>query len=141
MKKRYLKTIEDIDALRNTDTKIYKDGSTGYHKFVNGVLCFFNTDSAYAFYNVTMDFNQVESKLYIEVEEEPSEDYWIGKLGWFWDEYMTTEKFIDVLKSIDKDDTFKYLAKADSCHYQFFSPLTPEEVAKYTGYKVVNDKM
>lgn len=140
MKKRYLKTIEDIEALRGTDTKIYKDGSTGYHKFVNGVLCFFNTDSAYIFYNVTMDFNQKGSNLYIEVEDELSFEDDIGKLGWFYDEYMIKEKFIDSLASIDKEAAFKYRAKADRLHYQFFQPLTPEEVEKYTGYKVVKEE-
>lgn len=135
--KKYLKTIEDIEALRNTDTKIYKDGSTGYHKFVNGVLCFFNTDSAYIFYNVTMDFNQVESKLYIEVEDEPSEDD-IGKLGFFWDEGAEEDGKVSSLKTFNKNDVYKYETRDTVC-YMNFRLLTPEEVEKYTGYKVVKE--
>lgn len=38
MRKKYLKTIEDVEALRNTGTKIYRDNGRGYFKFVNG-LC------------------------------------------------------------------------------------------------------
>ena len=66
---------------------------------------------------------------------------YIGKLGWFWDELSERKKFIDVLASIARDDGiyFKYLAKADNCHYQFFQPLTPKEVEEYTGYKVVKE--
>ena len=133
MKKRYLKSIEDIEALRNTDTKIYKDNTTGYHKFVHGVLCFFNTDSAYAFYNVTMDFNQVESKLYIEVEDEPSEDL-VGRLGWFWD---TNEKdsTIGILYMIRENSNYPYVRSGTAFCFAHFRPLTPEEVEKYTGYK------
>ena len=137
MRKKYLNTIEDVEALRNTDTKIYKDTATGYYKFVNGVLCFFNTDSAYMFYNVTMDFNQVESKFYIEVEDEPSEDD-IGKLGVFSNCYGF-EGEVGVLERIVEGD-HPYLS-VSLYQYKYFRPLTPEEVEKYTGYKVVNNEM
>ena len=134
--KKYLNTIEDIEALRNTDTKIYKDNATGYYKFVNGVLCFFNTDSAYAFYNVTLDFNQVESKLYIEVDEQ---DY-IGKLGVFWDDDGDADDGeIDMLEEIGDKYSYRYFARYEDCSYQHFRPLTPEEVEEYTGYKVVKE--
>ena len=71
------------------------------------------------------------------VSDERSE--YIGKLGWFWDEYETRQKFIDVLASIDGDYGFIYLAKADNCHYQFFQPLTADEVEKYTTFKVTQE--
>ncbi|MBR6552325.1 MAG: hypothetical protein IKT89_05735 [Clostridia bacterium] len=58
-------------------------------------------------------------------------------MGWFWDEDITEQTFIDVLESIDEVDSFKYIAQADGCHWQHFRPLTPEEIEKYTGYKVL----
>lgn len=137
MKKRYLKNIDDIEALRNTDTKIYRDNGRGYFKFVNGVLCSFTKNNELSMYNDGLPC--LSQDYYIEVEDEPSEDD-IGKLGWFLDEYREKEKFIDVLASIDKDATFKYKGKADGRYYQFFRPLTPEEVEKYTGYKVVKEE-
>lgn len=42
MKKRYLETVEDVLALKDTDTKIYAESSAGHYKFVKGVLCRFN---------------------------------------------------------------------------------------------------
>lgn len=41
MKKRYLKTVEDVVALKDTDTKIYAENVHGYYQFVNGVWCGF----------------------------------------------------------------------------------------------------
>lgn len=138
MRKKYLKNIEDVEALRNTDTKIYKDGSTGYNKFVNGVLCFFNTDSAYIFYNVTMDFNQKGSNLYIEVEDEPSEED-IGKLGWFWDDDDDIGTGLCLMDRLDEIDEGRFYAVDVGGYYKHFRPLTPEEVEEYTGYKVVKE--
>jgi hypothetical protein len=70
-----------------------------------------------------------------------TEDYseYVGKLGWFWDELSERQKFIDVLKRIDEKDSFKYLAKEEGCHYQFFSPLTADEVEDYTTFKVIQE--
>lgn len=134
MKKKYLTTIEEILALRDTDTKIYKDNATGYFKFVEGVPCFFNTDSLYLFYNCTIDFSQKDSKLYIEVEE-PGEEVTkkdIGCLCAFWD-FHKDDKQVGVLVSLDSDacpyhDGYTY--------YQHCRRLTPTEVAEITGYKV-----
>ena len=140
MHKRYLKNIEDIEALRLTDTKIYeKHYTNSYWKFVGGVLCKFYTDTNGFTYNTSFTIDN-NSHFYIEVEDEPSEDY-IGKLGWFWDTRTEEEKFIDVLASVDEEGCFNYEAKSDRNLYQFFRPLTPEEVEKYTGYKVVNNEM
>ena len=139
MKKKYLKTIEEIEALRNTDTKIYREyqSSIGYYKFVNGVLCSFTTIDELFMYNAGLSWNIQE--YYIKVEDEPSEDL-IGKLGWFWDKYREEEKFVDVLKSINKEACYKYMARINGCTYQFFRPMIPEEVEKYTGYKVVKEE-
>ena len=130
--KKYLKRIEDIEALRNTDTKIYRDNHRGYFKFVNGVPCLF-CDTSDVFYNATIDFNEVNSELYIEVEEEIDESY-IGKLGWFSDD--VNDWCVDVLDGISKGKYFEYKSKRTGHWYAFFKPLTPKEVEKYTGYKV-----
>ena len=136
--KKYLKTIEDIEALRNTDTKMYKDNNGDYYKFVNGVPCFFGHDSI-VFYNVTIDFDEVERKLYIEVEDEPSEDL-IGKLGIFSDDGEDCLDVIDILMSKNEDDVYRYQTKKGGYWFKHFRPLTPEEVEEYTGYKVVEEK-
>lgn len=83
MKKKYLKTIEDIEALRNTDTKIYRDNGRGYFKFVNGVLCSFTINDELSMYNDGLSC--VIQGHYIEVEDEqaPAPEDYIGKLGLF----------------------------------------------------------
>ena len=81
MSKRYLKNIEDVETLRNTDTKIYVENHGGYYKFINGFLCYFHSDGKDFQYQVGLWLSQ---EPYIEVEDEPSEDY-IGMLGRFWD--------------------------------------------------------
>ena len=134
MSKKYLTTPEEILALRDTDTKIYKDNSTGYFKFVRGVPCFFNTDSLYLFYNCTIDFSQKDSKLYVEVEEPVKEvlEEDIGKLCWFWD-FTEDDKQIGVLVELDTDscpynDGYTY--------YRHCRRATPAEITEITGYKV-----
>lgn len=136
MKKKYLKTIEDIEALRNTDTKIYREyqSSIGYYKFVNGVLCSFTTIDELFMYNAGLSWNIQE--YYIKVEDEPSEDL-IGKLGWFWDDDEDV-KCVDVLNDISTGNG-RFEGQTDGW-YDHFRPLTPEEIEKYTGYKVVKEK-
>lgn len=136
MQKKYLKTSEDVEALRNTDTKIYEECHTNiYWKFVNGVLCKFYTNMDGFTYNTSFTIG-THSNFYIEVEDEPSEDY-IGKLGWFWchDEDL---KVVDVLKSISTGNG--RFERQTAGWYLNFRPLTPEEVEKYTGYKVVKEE-
>ena len=43
--KKYLTTPEEVLALRDTDTKIYTEGDTGYYQFIQGVLCYFYDDN------------------------------------------------------------------------------------------------
>lgn len=135
--RKYLKTIEDLEALRNTDTKIYREIYGVYYKFINGVLCSFTMNGELYMYNAGLSW--VVQEYYVEVEDEPSEDD-IGKLGWFYDYDIPDDGFIDVLNGIVDGDSDKYFPKYDSCGYQHFRPLTPEEVEKYTGYKVVKEK-
>lgn len=131
MKKRYLKNIEDIEALRNTDTKIYSEGCGGYYKFINGVLCYLSCDGEDFQYQVGLWLSQ---EPYIEVEDELSEDY-IGKLVLLWD-VDENHSCVDILEQIDDGMA---VGRADGYYYEHFRPLTPEEVEKYTGYKVVKE--
>lgn len=128
--KKYLKTFEDIEALRNTSTKIYCDIEDGYLQFVNGWPCKFlsNGDKIFGCGILMSDGP------YIEVPDEPDKS-WVGKLGWFWDNFEEC-KAIDVLTRVGMG---RYWAKKSCEHFNNFLPLTPEEVEKYTGYKVVKE--
>ena len=129
--KKYLKTLEDIEALRNTDTKIYCEGYRYHMKFINGVLCGFFNDGDIG-YNTNILLSK-ETAYYIEVEDEPSED-WIGKIGWFWNDDEESDGTVATLIAINKHREFKFETPAS--YFLNFRPLTPEEVEKYTGYQV-----
>ena len=132
--KKYLKSIKDVEALRNTDTKIYEEYyNDSYWKFVNGILCKFYTDNGGFTYNTCFTID-VNSRLYIEVPDK-SDKSWIGKLGWFWDSDEKI-KTIDVLIKVGLG---RFWSKKASEHFSNFRPLTPEEVEKYTGYKVIKE--
>lgn len=138
MYKKYLKTIEDIEALRNTDTKIrfeYDNHGVAwkeqYYQFVNGVLCGF-WDGRLTNYNAMLSLDH--GNYYIEVEDEPSEDL-IGKLGWFWDD-DENRAFVSFLEDLDGS---MYVCDYDGCPYEHFRPLTADEVEKYTAFKVVRE--
>ena len=134
--KKYLKTIEDIEALRNTDTKIYERHYTNsYWKFINGVLCKFYTDTNGFTYNTSFTIDN-NSNFYIEVEDEPSEDD-IGKLGWFWDD-DEEGSMVDILVGYTREGKYRFVAKTCS-KFKHFRPLTHREVEEYTGYKVVKE--
>ena len=134
--KKYLKTIEDIEALRNTDTKIYRDKANGYFKFVNGLPCLF-CDSSIVYYNATIDFDEVESKFYIKVEDKPNES-WIGKLGWVSDESKDKKPRCGVLVEYLEGHPHPYKIQG-GLSWKHFTPLTPEDIEKYTGYKVIKE--
>lgn len=134
--KKYLKTIEDIESLRNTDTKIYRDNGRGYFKFVNGVPCLF-CDTSDVFYNVTIDFNEVESKLYIEVPDKLDNSL-VGKIGWVSDESKDKKTRCGVLVEYLEGDPHPYKIQG-GLSWKYFTPITPEEVEKYTCYKVVKE--
>jgi hypothetical protein len=138
--RKYLKTIKDVEALRNTDTKIYCTySSTSYLRFVNGILCGFYEGGKLFSYNLSFSIDPDTANYYIEVEDEPSEDL-IGKLGWFWDDDEDDEedKYIGVLSGVFSCQTYSYLMRGGD-DFKHFRPLTPEEVEKYTGYKVVKE--
>ena len=132
MRKKYLKTIEDVEALRNTDTKIYCESHGGYYKFINGVLCYLHCDGKEFQYQTHLWLSQ---EPYIEVEDEPSED-WLGKLGWFWDDDDEIGTDLCIIDRLDEIDEGRFYAVDAGSYYEHFRPLTPEEVEEYTGYKV-----
>ena len=136
MKKKYLTTIEDLLALKDTDTKIYCENITSsYCQFVGGVLCIVFADKTATFNaSITVDEN------YYILEEEPVKDANendIGKLCWFWDDDFA-DKMYGILEDFGEDTQTKkisyYCKEArwyDHCHR-----LTTKEVAEITGYKV-----
>ena len=131
MKKKYLTTIEEILALKDTDTKIYCESSPDWYcQFIDGVLCRIFTNNT-AIVNASVD---LANKYYIFAEE-PTEEVTkkdIGCLCAFWD-FHEDDKQVGVLVALDTDacpyhDGYTY--------YQHCRHLTPTEVAEITGYKV-----
>ena len=133
MKKKYLKTVEDILALKNSDTKIYVERGEGYYQFVDGILCKFDNYDSLIYFNIELDF---EGTNYI-LEEEPIQEATeedIGKLCWFWDnEEGDGER--SILKVIHTKEQCQYLIE-DCNSYVHCRRLSPSEVAEITGYKV-----
>ena len=133
MKKKYLTTPEDILALKDTDTKIYTEGTNEYYQFVQGVLCYFDEDESVVMFS-EIGIGKGYLNRYI-LEEEPVKEVTeedVGKLCWMWDtdeEYKTTE----VLKRITQ--TFSYEGSSGA-FWHHCRRLTPAEVAEITGYKV-----
>lgn len=126
-------------ALKDTDTKIYKDNNRGYYKFVEGIPCFFGHNSV-VFYNCTIDFDQVESNLYVFVEEptEEATEKDKKKLCKFWND-DPSEYLIGMLCATDFEDGDNYRYCMDcpeGCWHKHCQVLSPAEVAEITGYKV-----
>ena len=131
--KKYLKTIEDIEALRNTDTKVYSHGSDGYYQFIKGVFCFIHSNGD-IYYNSDIGLDGTQ---YIEVPDKPDES-WIGKLGWVSDESKDKKTRCSVLVEYLEGCPHPYKIQG-GLSWTYFTPLTPEEVEKYTGYKFVKE--
>lgn len=133
--KKYLTTVEEVLALKDTDTKIYSDDADGYYKFVQGILCYFYDDHDSTVLSIEFGIGKGFAGRYILVEE-PIKDATeedIGKLCKFWDS-DTDEKNISVLKKINKECSYPFVH--NDGYYGHCSPLTPAEVAEITGYKV-----
>lgn len=129
MKKKYLKTPEEILALKDTDTKIYIDGLSTYFQYVGGVLCRFPENYPVVF-NCSVELNVLDP-LYILIEEPVKEatEEDIGKLCWFWDKEC--DKRMGILDHIE--DGLYYVR---NWFYGHCRRLTPAEVAEISGYKV-----
>lgn len=135
MKKRYLKTVEDVLALKGTETKIYEERSTWYYKFVTGVLCRFNAYNGVTYFNCKLD---MEEDIYI-LEEEPMKEATaddIDKLCKFWDNDENDFR-LSILRSIKIESKTDYPFVDDfDTEWLHCRRLSPSEVAELTGYKV-----
>ena len=131
MKKKYLKTVEDLLALKDTDTKIYRepDEEYYYHQFVDGTLCRFDSDGDVKF-NIaitSIDKYYILEEEYEEQQEATVKD--VGKLCWCWDDDdEASNKMISVLKSIDMHREF-YANNIG--YYIHCRPLTKEEIKEF----------
>lgn len=128
MKKRYLKTPEEIMALKNTDTKIYiESGKDVYFKFINGILCWFDekNETSWMINTRLCDCD----KAYIleeETEQEITVDD-IGKLCQFWDDDMIFYRIgrLEGINKIEKNNKVSYLYKIETSNaYQHCRRLT-----------------
>lgn len=134
--KKYLKTIEDIEALRNTGTVIYNARcDLNYLRFIDGILCQFSKEGKLLRYNTNIN---VSGEYYIEVEDDTYESY-IGKLGWVSDKSPDEKNMCSILTGIDELSGFPYSC-SNGAGWKYFKPLTPDEVAEITGYKVEEEE-
>lgn len=71
-----------------------------------------------------------------------TEDYskYVGKLGWVSDEDPGHKNRCGILLKKDDHETHPYLC-AVSMRWRYYTPLTPEEVEKYIGYKVIQEEL
>ena len=127
--KKYIKTIEELLALKDTDTIIYSEVFDFYYKFINGTLCSFDSKNKILNYNTNFSFENNKNTWYIEVEEPIQEATKkdIGKLCKFWDSEVYT--LISVLAKInnDNDDEYIYITKHNT-KYKHCRRLTEEEI-------------
>ena len=135
MKKHYLKDVQSVLALKDTDTKIYEEqygeDGLGYFQFVGGVLCWFR-DKHWSFCETLHS----EYKYYI-LEEEPMQEATeadVGTLCKLWDSDEKEDYRISVLKKIVAYP-LPYIIDDNSC-WKHCRRLSPAEVAEITGYKV-----
>ena len=138
MKKKYLKTVEDVISLKDTDTKIYAEKEEGcYYQFVKGVFCCFSTNNDHVCIG---DYVTLKMNLYI-LEEEPVKEATEkdkGKLCKFWND-DPSKYMVGMLHATDFEggDNYRYCVYcAEGCWYKHCRRLTPAEVAEITGYKV-----
>ena len=89
-------------------------------------------------FEMEKEFNDLVKRgqeLIEKLKQENSDDTMIGKIGWFYDISPNEKVRCDVLTRIRKGETYPYISSSDD-YWVFFTPLTPEDVEKYTGYKV-----
>lgn len=138
MKKKYLKTVEDVLALKDTDTKIYREDSEGgYCQFIEGTLCGFHND----FWCIGATIDDA-SNCYI-LEEEPMQEATeedVGKLCKFYDTEADEPRYSVLEKVLKKDSDFPFM---DSCcdTWEHCCRLTPSKVAGIMGIKWRKSKM
>ena len=141
MKKRYLKTVEEVIALKDTDTKIYSDDENDdfYYKFVNGYFCRFDDCGSARFNDTILLTKDEDDERYYILEEEPKQEATeadINKLFKFWDNdendfSISILRSIDIASQIDRAFVDDFDGVWIHCR-----KLLPSEVAELTGYKV-----
>ena len=132
--KKYLTTVEEVTALKDTNTIIYMDDSDKTFKFVNGVLCSFEHDTI--FVNDYLGITNSDKYILVDkqVVEATKED--IGKVCKFWDEAEDSNNF-GLLEAIwDKDEHVYAYQKELGSAYKHCRVITPKEVKQLTGYEV-----
>lgn len=132
--KKYLTTVEDVTALKDTDTIIYMDDSDKTFKFVNGVLCSFEHDTV--FVNDYLGLSNSNKYILVDkpIAEATEED--VGKVCKFWDEPEDSDNF-GLLEAIwDKGEVVYAYKKALGSTYKHCRVVTPKEVKQLTGYEV-----
>lgn len=136
--RKYLKTAEDVLALKDTDTKIFEEAGErfnegSYYKFINGVLCRFDSNKGEWQVNISI---WSEDKPYIleePMKEATTDD--VGKLCWF-ENKDRSYGFFDFLEEIFEGDDKPYQPENTSLMWHHCRRATPSEVAELTGYKV-----
>ena len=132
--KKYLTTVEEVTALKDTNTIIYMDDSDKTFKFVNGVLCSFDHDTI--FVNDYLGISNSNKYILVDkqVVEATEED--IGKVCKFWDEAEDYDNFGLLEKILDKETNTYAYKKELGAGYKHCRVLTPKEVKQLTGYEV-----
>ena len=73
--RKYLKTVEDVLALKDTDTKIYAEKAEEcYYQFVDGILCKFDNYDSLIYFNTELDFEGTNYVLEEAPEQEATAD-------------------------------------------------------------------
>lgn len=126
MKKKYLKTVEDVLALKDTDTKIYRDGVEGYYQFVKDTLVEFSPYNA-EFWRLYPSFDIGDEPYILEEEPQETTKEDVGKLCWFWDDVESIRK-VGVLTEINCRSRF---VLNSSFNYINCRPLTKEEIKEF----------
>lgn len=134
MKKKYITTIEDLLALKDTDKKMYGEGVNGYYQFKQGILCYFyDDDSMLIFSDIGIGKGFTPRYIFEEEPVKEVDENDIDKLCWFWDN-DEDNKSIGTLTEILTDNPYSFCYRA-GC-FRHCRRLTPAEVAEITGYKV-----
>ncbi|MBO7713988.1 MAG: hypothetical protein J6S85_10490 [Methanobrevibacter sp.] len=132
--KKYLTTVEEVTALKDTDTIIYMNNSDKTFKFVNGVLCSF--DHGTIFVSDYLGINNRDKYILVDkpIAEATEED--IGKVCKFWDETEDSDNFGLLEEIYGKGECVYAYKKVLGSSYKHCRVVTPKEVKQLTGYEV-----
>lgn len=132
--RKYLKTAEDVLALKDTDAKIYEKGyEGGYFKFVKGTLCRFSDDNKIIYFNPCIDMDEEVYTIEEELAKEATEED-VNRLCWFWDSDFN-DKRLCILDKVCSGREHPY-QDTDGYSWRHCYRLMPSDVAELTGYEV-----